>query len=374
MSYSPTTSITIFTTKHKLPVSYPPENQRKNLREAGIMVIQEAIKTVVAGNSLSREQAVEVFSEIMSGNATDSQIAAFIVALRMKGETPDEITGAATVMRLKATSIIPDNREYLIDTCGTGGDSSNTFNISTAAALVSAGAGARVAKHGNRSVSSKCGSADVLEALGVNISIPPEMMKECLDKTGICFLFAPALHKAMKYAIAPRKEVGIRTIFNVLGPLTNPSEAPCQLMGVFSPVLTETMAEVLKNMGSKRGFVVHGMDSLDEISISADTRISELDNGTIRSYFIKPEDFQIKRSALGDITGGDPQRNAEMIRAVLSGEKGPPRNIVLLNAAFAIAASGLAHSPHEGFVLAEESIDSGAAKDKLDTLVEFTNQ
>ena len=306
----------------------------------------------------------------MSGNATDSQIAAFIVALRMKGETPDEITGAATVMRLKATSIIPDNREYLIDTCGTGGDSSNTFNISTAAALVSAGAGA------SRKTRQSLGVKQMrvgrcARGAGGKYLYPPEMMKECLDKTGICFLFAPALHKAMKYAIAPRKEVGIRTIFNVLGPLTNPSEAPVSLWGLLS-VLTETMAGAEKH-GIKRGFVVHGMDSLDEISISADTRISELDNGTIRSYFIN-RGFSDQKKCSGDITGGDPQRNAEMIKAVLSGEKGPPRDIVLLNAAFAIAASGLAHSPHEGFVLAEESIDSGAAKDKQDTLVEFTNQ
>ncbi|NLG18637.1 MAG: anthranilate phosphoribosyltransferase [Fibrobacter sp.] len=337
------------------------------------MNIQDAIKTVVAGTSLSIEQSTEVFSEIMSGNTTDAQIAAFIVALRMKGESPEEITGAATVMRRKATCIMPQNSEFLIDTCGTGGDGANTFNISTASALVAAGAGARVAKHGNRSVSSKCGSADVLEALGVNISISVEKMKECLDTIGICFLFAPSLHKAMKHAIGPRKEVGIRTIFNVLGPLTNPSLAPSQLMGVFSPGLTDTMAAVLNNMGSKKAYIVNGMDSLDEISISAETKVTELNNGKIRSYTIKPEDFGIKRAPVEEITGGDPLKNAEIIRSILAGEKGPRKDIVVLNAAFALAASGIAGSPQEGILIAERSIDSGAAGEKLNELVRMTN-
>ena len=337
------------------------------------MTIQEAIKWVIGGNHLTIEQSIGVFSEIMNGNATDAQIAAFIVALRMKGESADEITGAASVMREKATHVIPDVNTGTVDTCGTGGDGANTFNISTAAALVAAGAGAVVAKHGNRSVSSKCGSADVLEMLGVSVTIPPEKMKECLDSVGISFLFAPSLHKAMKYAIGPRKEIGIRTIFNVLGPLTNPALAQAQVLGVFSPELTETMATVLNNIGSKRAFVVHGMDSLDEISISAATRVSEVKDGTIKTYEIQPEDFGIPQAPLSAITGGTPSENAEIIKGILAGKRGPQRDIVVLNAAFALAASGIAPTPHDGIQKAVASIDSGAASAKLQNLISFTN-
>jgi anthranilate phosphoribosyltransferase len=278
------------------------------------------------------------------------------------------------VMRDKATHVIPESNAFLVDTCGTGGDGANTFNISTAAALVAAAAGATVAKHGNRSVSSKSGSADVLEALGVNIAVPVEVMKSCLDTVGIAFLFAPALHKAMKYAIGPRKEIGIRTIFNVLGPLTNPALAPQQLLGVFSEKLTGTMAAVLNNMGTRRAFVVHGMDGLDEISIAGPTMVAEVRDGTIKHYSIVPEEFGIPRSPLSAIAGGSPVDNAEIIRSVLAGLTGPCRDIVVLNASFALVAAGVANDPKDGIVRALRAIDSGAAQEKLSKLVELTNK
>jgi anthranilate phosphoribosyltransferase len=336
------------------------------------MNIQHAIKTVVSGQNLSIEQSTAVFSEIMSGGATDAQIAAFIVALRMKGETADEITGAASVMRQKATHVLPKNLKYVVDTCGTGGDGANTFNISTATAFVVAGAGGTVAKHGNRNVSSKCGSADVLEALGVTISVTPEFMEQCLINVGIAFLFAPALHKAMKYAIGPRKEIGIRTIFNILGPLTNPALAPNQLMGVFSADITETMAIVLKNMGTRKAYIVHGMDPLDEISISSPTKISEVNNGTVRTYTVTPEDFGFSRVSISELEGGAPADNAAIINQILQGKKGPHRDIVLLNASFAIAAAGIVDTPIEALPIACKSIDSGAALEKLQALIAFT--
>jgi anthranilate phosphoribosyltransferase len=338
------------------------------------MTIQEAIKAVIAGRDLSIEESIDVFTAIMNGGATDAQIAAFIVALRMKGESAEEITGAASVMRDKATHILPEKCDFLIDTCGTGGDGANTFNISSAAALVAAGAGATVAKHGNRSVSSKCGSADVLEALGVNIAASADVMKQCLDTVGIAFLFAPALHKAMKYAIGPRKEIGVRTIFNVLGPLTNPALAPQQLLGVFSEMLTDTMAAVLNNMGTRRAFVVYGMDGLDEISIAGPTKISEVCGGTVRSYSITPEEFGIPRSPSAAIAGGSPADNAEIIRSVLAGQDGPCRDIIALNAAFALVAAGIASDPKDGLTRAAKSIDSGAAQQKLARLIEVSNE
>ncbi|MBN2188275.1 MAG: anthranilate phosphoribosyltransferase [Chitinispirillaceae bacterium] len=338
------------------------------------MNIPEAIGAVVAGKNLTVAQAVDVFTCIMSGTATDAQIASLITALRMKGETPEEITGAASVMREKATHVLPEDLEHCVDTCGTGGDSANTFNVSTAAAFIAAGAGAVVAKHGNRAVSSRCGSADVLEALGVKIDLSPEKMKACLDTVGIAFLFAPALHKAMKFAIGPRKEIGVRTIFNILGPLTNPALARHQLLGVFSEKFTLTMAAALNNMGTKRAFVVHGMDGLDEISISGPTGVAEVRDGAVKSYSITPEEFGIQRAPLSAIAGGTPQENAARIRAVLSGEKGPCRDIAVLNAAFALAAAGMAKNPKEGITLAEKSIDTGSAKAKLDRLVEFSSK
>ncbi len=332
------------------------------------MDIREAIRTAVAGTPLSAADTESVFAQIMEGGATDAQIAALIVALRMKGETVEEITGAARAMRSKATPVVSASQEHLVDTCGTGGDESGTFNISTAAALVAAGAGARVAKHGNRSVSSKCGSADVLEALGVSVTVGPEVMKRCLDEVGICFLFAPSLHKAMKYAVGPRKEVGVRTIFNILGPLTNPSSAPAQVMGVFGAELTETLANVLCSLGSAHAYVVHGEDRLDEVSLSAPTRVSEVRGGKVTSYSVSPTDFGLSTAPRESVAGGDVAANARIIEAVLSGEKGPRRDIVVLNAAFAIAAAGLAGSPVEGVSRATEAIDSGAAKGKLEGL------
>jgi anthranilate phosphoribosyltransferase len=332
------------------------------------MTIQEAIKSAVAGNNLSIEQSRAVFTDIMNGGATDAQIAAFIVALRMKGETVDEITGAAEVMRDKATHILPENGAHLVDTCGTGGDGSNTFNISTAAAFVAAGAGARVAKHGSRSVSSLSGSADVLEALGITVSVSPEKMKECLDTIGIAFLFAPSLHKAMKFAIGPRKEIAIRTIFNVLGPLTNPALAPHQLLGVFSNHLTGTMASVLNNMGTQRAFVVCGHNNLDEIALSGPTEVAEVHLGTVASYSIVPEQFGFNRFPIEAIRGGTPAENAAIIRDIFNGQQGPCRDIVTLNAAFALLSAGMAADPLEGLAMAGQSIDSGAALGKMEAL------
>lgn len=337
------------------------------------MIIQDAIKSLINKEDLTLETAIAVFTEIMSGNATDSQIAAFLIALRMKGESIDEIMGAATVMREKATFIELSTSQRIIDTCGTGGDGSNTFNISTAAAFVAAGAGAVVAKHGNRSVSSKCGSADVLEALGVNVSVTPETMKKCLDEIGIGFLFAPSLHKAMKYAIGPRKEIGVRTIFNILGPLTNPARAHAQLLGVFSPSLTSTMAQVLQRMGSIKAYVVHGLDNLDEISLSAPTQITEVNQSSLNTFEITPEEFGFKRVPINVLVGGTPDENASTIKKVLSGEKGPSRDAVVLNAAFAIAAAGIVATPQDGVRIAEESIDSRTALNKLETLAKLTN-
>jgi anthranilate phosphoribosyltransferase len=337
------------------------------------MTIQEAIKKATGGSHLSREESRSVFEEIMSGKATQAQIAAIIIALHMKGETIEEITGAAEVMREKATPVIPDSADHIVDTCGTGGDSSHTFNISTAAAFVAAAAGARVAKHGNRSVSSKCGSADVLEALGVNIAIEPKKMKACLDEIGICFLFAPALHGAMKHAIGPRKEIGIRTIFNVLGPLTNPAGAKNQLMGVFMPELTEPLARVLRNMGSDHAYVVHGFNRMDEISITGETRISELSDGLIKTFTISPEDYDLPGASPEAVRGGGAAENADIIKKIFSGEKGPHRDIVIFNAGFAIAAAGVATDPAEGIQKAAEALDSGAVEEKLALLVEKTS-
>jgi len=350
---------------------FPPETALGQTRGLS-MTIQQAIRTITSGIHLTVEQSVEVFDEIMTGKTTDAQIAAFIVALRMKGETADEITGAVTVMRRKAVNVLPRDVSHVVDTCGTGGDGAGTFNISTAAAFVAAAAGATVAKHGGRNVSSVCGSADVLEALGVTITVSPDTMKECLDEIGIGFLFAPSLHAAMKYAIGPRKEIGIRTVFNILGPLTNPARASTQLLGVFSAEMTETLATVLCNLGSRKAYVVHGTDKLDEISICAETRIAELSNGAVRSYTVSPEDFGFQRATHADIEGGSPPHNAEIVRGIFDGKKGPPRDIVTLNAAFALAAAGVVATPQEGIHRACEAIDSGAAKEKLRLLVEKT--
>jgi len=350
-------------------------------------MIREAIGKVVDGFDLTREEMVSCMNEIMTGEATQAQIGSFITALRFKGETVDEITGAAIVMREKAVRIdigsnlvgidredINIDRETIVDTCGTGGSGTNTFNISTTVAFVVSGAGLRVAKHGNRGVSSVCGSADVIKALGVNIDISPEKVKECIEKIGIGFLYAPLFHNAMKFAIGPRREIGIRTIFNVLGPLTNPANATCQVLGVYKEELTNKLANVLNNLGSKRAFVVYGLDTLDEITITGETKVAELKNKNVTEYYIKPQDFGMKKAELSDIKGGTVEENADIARSVLQGEKGPRLDVVLLNASCALIACGMAKDFKDGIEIARDSIKSGRAKEKLERLIEFTNK
>lgn len=336
-------------------------------------MIKQAISKIVKNNDLTEAEMIEVMNEIMTGAASPGQIGAFITALRIKGETVDEITGAAKVMRDKATKIEVKGKK-VVDTCGTGGDEAMTFNISTAAAFVAAGAGLIVAKHGNRSVSSKSGSADVLKALGVNIEAEVEKVEECLDNIGIGFLFAPMLHGAMKYAAPVRREIGIRTIFNILGPLTNPAGARCQVIGVYDDSLTDILGKVLSNLGAEHAFVVRGEDGLDEITLAEETKITELKNGSLKTYHIKPEDFGFKRCKAEDLKGGDPEKNAGIILEILKGRKGPQRDVVLLNAAAAICAGGKADSIDEAIAVARGSIDSGAALNKLNKLAEMTNR
>jgi len=350
-------------------------------------MIKNMIQKVVKGKDLSEDEMVGVMNEIMEGRATDAQIGAFITALRMKGETIEEITGAARVMRAKATPIrvqepnvsidrdeINVDQETVIDTCGTGGDGTNTFNVSTTTAFVVAGGGLKVAKHGNRSVSSQCGSADVLGTLGVNLDVSPEVVENCIREIGIGFLYAPKLHGAMKYAIGPRREVGIRSLFNVLGPLTNPAAANVQVLGVYDPGLTSVLAEVLRRLGSASAMVVFGEGSFDEISIVGPTRVSELKNDTIKDYRLEPEEFGMVRADLSDIKGGDAQENAVIVRQVLNGQPGARRDMVLLNAGAAFYAAGKAMDMHGGIKMAAESIDSGMAAQKLDQLIEETNK
>ena len=346
-------------------------------------MIKEAIAKVVQGKDLSENEMMEVIDQITNGEATPAQIGAFMVGLRMKEESVDEITGAARIMRQKSTSIpvasentsrgsngSMSNHEEIVDTCGTGGDGSGTFNISTTAAFVVAGAGLKVAKHGGRSASSICGSADVAEALGLNLDLTPEQVGKCIDTIGIGFLYAPSLHSAMRHVIGPRKEIGLRTIFNVLGPLTNPAGATSQVIGVYREELTDTIARVLNRLGCKSAFVVHGLDGHDEISITGPTKIARLAQGRITHETITPEDMGMERARNEDIQGGDPEQNAAIVSAVLEGEKGARRNIVLLNAAAAIVAAGAAETMEEGIVAASRSIDSGRAMEKLQNLIE----
>ncbi|MEK7313254.1 MAG: anthranilate phosphoribosyltransferase [Deltaproteobacteria bacterium] len=340
-------------------------------------MIREAIAKVVKGADLTEVEMVDVMNEIMGGDATSAQIASFITALRIKGETVSEITGAARVMREKAVRVTAEGK-CVVDMCGTGGDEAMTFNISTAAAFVVAGCGIIVAKHGNRSVSSKSGSADVLESLGVNIEAGVAVVEACLREVGIGFMFAPLMHSAMKFAAPVRREIGIRTIFNMLGPLTNPAGAKMQVLGVYAPELTDIFAKVLLNLGSMHAFVVHGSDGLDEITLTGETKVTELKvtelkDGFIRTYHIKPEDFGLKRCAPKDIMGGDPEENARIITDVLNGKKGPERDIVLLNAAAGITVAGKARSLEEGVAIAHGSIDSGEAMKKLKALIAKTN-
>jgi len=336
-------------------------------------MIKEAIHKIVEQVDLSTSEAEEVMREIMEGATTPSQIAAYMTALRMKGETVEEITGSARIMREKAVQIRVDD-PLVVDTCGTGGDHLNTFNISTTVAFVVAGGGLTVAKHGNRSVSSACGSADVLKALGVAIEISPEKVEACINGIGIGFLFAPRFHGAMKYAAVPRQETGIRSIFNILGPLSNPARASIQVLGVFASKLTDLMAQVLVNLGSRHCFIVHGMDGLDEITVTGKSRISEGKSGRVAAYFIEPKDFERENGDLKDLIGGNAETNAAILQSILRGEQGAKRDVVLMNAAPAFVAAGKADSLQEGFALAAESIDSGRAISKLDQLIEMTNK
>src|SRR5215471_15314409 len=349
------------------------------------MLVEAIHKVAHHRGSLSRDEARTVMSELLSGKATDAQIAALLVALHMKGETVEEIVGFAEAIRAAAQPISDSNgtaldvsgteREALVDTCGTGGDASDTFNISTATALTIAGAGVRVAKHGNRGITSKCGSADVMEALGVNIAIPPARIAECLREVGIAFMFAPAMHTATKHVQPARRELRpLRSVFNLLGPLTNPAHASAQVVGVYSEDLVEKLAQALKMLGLHRALVVHGEDGLDEISISGPTKIGEVRGEWVRVYEVTPEQFGLERAPMSTILGGDLKTNANIIWKLLEGEKSPRRDIVLMNAAAALVAAGRADSLSEAMPLAIQSIDSGAARAKLGALVEFTNR
>jgi anthranilate phosphoribosyltransferase len=342
-------------------------------------IITEAVRALIERRDLTRIEAAAAMEAIMSGSATNAQIAAFLTALRMKGETVEELIGFAQVMRQKAVrvrthgeevaALTGTDREMLIDTCGTGGDAAGTFNVSTATAFVVAGSGLKVAKHGNRSVSSLCGSADVVETLGINLDLTPAKVARCIDEVGIGFLYAPLLHTAMKHVMAARREMGVRTVFNMLGPLTNPAAANAQVIGVYAASLTEPLARVLAELGTIRAFVVHGADGLDEISNTGESRLSEVREGVVRTFTLRPEDFGLSRATISDLRGGDREQNAQMINAVLDGEPGPKRDIVLMNASAALVAGSKARDLKEGVELAARSIDGGAARAKLAALV-----
>jgi anthranilate phosphoribosyltransferase len=347
-------------------------------------IITEAVRALADRRDLTRIEAAGAMEAIMSGAATDAQIAAFLTALRMKGETVEELIGFAQVMREKAVKVRPHaaaviaatgtDREVLIDTAGTGGDASGTFNVSTATAFVVAGAGLRVAKHGNRSLSSLCGSADVVEALGIKIELSPAKIARCIDEAGIGFLYAPLLHTAMKHVMTARREMGIRTVFNMLGPLTNPAGANAQVIGVYAEALTEPLARALAELGTLRAFVVHGADGLDEISNTGPSRISEVHEGVVRNSTVRPEDFGIDRATIQDLRGGDRGENAQIIRQILAGERGPRRDIVLMNAAAALVVGGAVQDLKQGVAVAARSIDSGAAAAKLAGLVDLSQR
>ncbi len=334
-------------------------------------MIKEAINIVVQGKNLTEKEMINSMRDIMEGQASNAQIAAFLTALRMKGETVEEITGAVKVMREKVTKIKAP--ALTVDTCGTGGDMSHTFNISTTTALIVAASGVPVSKHGNRSVSSSCGSADVLEALGIKIDLEPQKVEKCIEATGFGFMFAPLFHPAMKYAIEPRREMGIRTIFNILGPLTNPAGAERQVMGVFSDDLTEKLAQVLANVSVKHAFVVHGEDGLDEITNTDKTKISELKDGRIVTYYITPEELGFKRAKKSDLVGGNARDNAQITIDILKGEKGPKRDIVIMNAAAALITGDRTQSLLEAVQITTDAIDSGAALKKLEEIKLVSN-
>ena len=336
-------------------------------------MIQDSLKKIVQRQDLDEPEMAEVMTEIMSGEATEAQIGAVMAALATKGETFAELAGAARAMRRKATRV-QVNAQTVVDTCGTGGDRAGTFNISTTAAFVVAGCGVTVAKHGNRSVSSKCGSADLLEALGMRIEVVPEVVEEAIGELGIGFLFAPLYHGAMRHAAKPRRELGIRSIFNMLGPLTNPAGANCQLLGVYAPELTEMFAQALRLLGTRRALVVHGHDGLDEISVCAPTRVTELKDGAVRTYDLTPEQLLGRQARREEIAGGEASLNATITRSILNGEKGPKRDITVVNAAAALIAAGVAVDFPQAIQVAESAIDEGKALKKLEALVRFTNE
>jgi anthranilate phosphoribosyltransferase len=352
------------------------------------MILDALHRIANHGQSLPRAEARAVMAEVLAGNCTDAQISALLVALGMKGETVEEIVGFAEAIRAAATplpvaasdalALSGTGRdalaESLVDTSGTGGDACGTFNISTATAFVTAGAGVRVAKHGNRSISSKCGSADVMEALGVNIQLTPERAAQCLREVGICFLYAPDLHSSMRQVQKVRRELRMRTMFNLLGPLTNPAGASGQVVGVYALEMVEKLAEALSMLGLHRALVVHGLDGLDEITITGPTRVAEARDGSVRTYEVDPEEFGMKRATLADISGGDVSENAAVVREVLNGKKSPRRDVVLLNAAAALVAAGRVDHLADGVPLAVQSIESGAAAEKLAMLASFTKQ
>ncbi|MHB8732489.1 MAG: anthranilate phosphoribosyltransferase [bacterium] len=331
------------------------------------MPLRPAIAKVAARESLTEQEARAAMSTIMDGEATPAQIAALITGLAMRGETVEEITGFARAIREHAVTIAP-RADHLVDIVGTGGDRLNTFNISTTSAFVIAGAGGHVAKHGNRAASSRSGAADVLEALGINLDAPPEVVQVCIEEVGFGFLFAPRFHPAFKHAMPPRREIGIRTVFNILGPLTNPAGARRYLQGAPSPAYTEVMGRVLAQLGADRAFVVHGLDGMDEISLCAPTQVTEVGDGAVRTFQITPEQFGFKRAALEDLRGGTPQENAAIALAILQGERGPRRDIVVLNAGVALVAAGIAKNIEDGITRAAQSIDSGKAYERLEAL------
>ena len=347
-------------------------------------IIADAVRALVERRDLSRIEAAGAMDAIMSGAATNAQIAAFLVALRMKGETVEELIGFAQVMRQKVVRVrtrgdevaglTGTDREMLIDTCGTGGDASGTFNVSTATAFVVAGAGLKVAKHGNRSSSTLCGSADVVETLGISLELTPAQVGRCIDEIGIGFMYAPLLHTAMKHVMPARREIGVRTVFNLLGPLTNPAGASIQIVGVYSEALTDLIANVLMRLGGRHCYVVHGMDGLDEITLTDRTRVCEGKAGRLTSYVVEPRDFGFQLARPKDLAGGDAEENACIIRDILSGREGPRQQLVLLNAAPALVACGKAATLQDGVALARTIVQSGAAMDKLERLIKWTNR
>ena len=338
------------------------------------MNINEAIKAVISRQNLNESEMHDVMSSIMTGQTTDAQIGAFLVGLSMKGETIEEITASAKVMRALATSVKLSSDEFLVDTCGTGGDGLGLFNISTASAFVVAAAGGKVAKHGNRSISSKSGSADVLEAAGINLSLNPELISQCIEEIGVGFMFAPAHHSAMKHAIGPRKELAIRTIFNVLGPLTNPAKAPNQIMGVFDKNLVEPIANVLKGLNSRHVMVVHSEDGLDEFSIANKTYVAELKDNKISTYTVHPHDFGLEEGSLDSIQAENAEQSLALIHEAFSGKQGEARDIIALNAGAAIYVSGLVNSLEEGITKANQILSEGSAQDKLDAYIHASNK